>query len=489
MASSCSGLDADTIDQAREYYNQLLSIGWYDSFVHQFIYHVLCLTGVVANICIVVVLLRPNMRKNPFNLFLIAIAICDLTLMASYFIYKQVELCHPWYFEFSWIIFTYAYAVLSVFVHSASLWMTVNMAVLRYLVLRKSASSGSTLNTYSAASISIVAGVVISLIGSAPNMLRYQIQDNGLLEVPSACLVNSSRYAKFYVRGQQVHAYTLSQPNFWSCSWERFSFWTAGLMLKIIPCLLLTVFMTLLVRMLMEARERRLRLCQGNSSAVPTTGPNTTSSVNNNNHTTTPSNPATNRPSSATAAVTNSNCKTQAERTTAMLTIIVGGCILITELPQGILVLAIGVKPQVRFAMQQLGNVIDLLSLLNSSVNFILYSTMSNLFRHEFLQTFGGCCPSMGWVNSLIGRRRLLFKNGQLNNNGNGNMVGQAVATKGDASAQLTGQEAGLLKEQKTRLLLNNARPEEGKRVGTTTFSSGILDQLKLDHWIWFMKI
>jgi hypothetical protein len=63
-------------------------------------------------------------------------------LIISYHLHFQVELCHPWYFEFSWIIFTYAYAVLSVFVHSASLWMTVNMAVLRYLVLRNSASSG-----------------------------------------------------------------------------------------------------------------------------------------------------------------------------------------------------------------------------------------------------------------------------------------------------------------------------------------------------------
>lgn len=43
--------------------------------------------------------------------------------------------------------------------------------------------------------------------------------------------------------------------------------------------------------------------------------------------------------------------------------------------------------------MQQLGDVIDLLSLLNSSVNFILYSTMSNLFRREFISAFRECCP------------------------------------------------------------------------------------------------
>lgn len=72
------------------------------------------------------------------------------------------------------------------------------------------------------------------------------------------------------------------------------------MVLKLIPCILLTIFMTLLVRMLIEARERRTRLCRGNTSG-----------------------------------------KSQAERTTTMLTAIVA-VFLITELPQGLLVFAIG---------------------------------------------------------------------------------------------------------------------------------------------------
>lgn len=58
--------------------------------------------------------------------------------------------------------------------------------------------------------------------------LIFKIRDNGMSELPSICLANNSNYARFYVEGQQVHAYTLSQPNFWNCIWERFSFWTAG---------------------------------------------------------------------------------------------------------------------------------------------------------------------------------------------------------------------------------------------------------------------
>ncbi|VDO09381.1 unnamed protein product [Brugia timori] len=176
--------------------------------IHIFLYHFLCITGVFANLAIVVVLLRPAMRKNHFNAFLIAIALCDMTLMASYFIFKQVEICHPWYFTYFWIVFTYFYAILSVFVHSSSLWLTVNMAVLRYLVLKRSATSTSKIpivNTFRAAFIAIIAAIVISLLGSLPNMLRYQVNHFVIL-----------------------HAYNIAQPAWWTCRWERFNFWAAG---------------------------------------------------------------------------------------------------------------------------------------------------------------------------------------------------------------------------------------------------------------------
>ncbi|CAD5209914.1 unnamed protein product [Bursaphelenchus xylophilus] len=364
---TCKDLTPDKIEQAIIRYEELLQpvLSFYNQF-HVLIYKFLCILGVLSNICIVVVLMRPAMRRNPFNVFLVAIAICDMTLMASYFVFKQVEDCNPIYYTYGWVVFTLVYALLSVFVHSASLWLTVNMAVLRFFVLRDSSNTGSSRwNNYRSAIISVFLALLFSLVGAAPNMLRYEIEDKGPAEVPHHCLKNGSTYAKFYKEDELINSYTIGQPVFWNCSWERFSFWVAGIMLKLIPCLLLTVFMTLLVRMLVEARERRSRLCANNSGSASGSNCGKTSA---------------------------STGKTQAERTTAMLTMIVA-LFLITELPQGILVFAIGIKPEMRFAMYYLGNILDLLSLLNSSVNFILYSTMSNLFRREFLETFGFCCP------------------------------------------------------------------------------------------------
>ncbi|KJH47838.1 hypothetical protein DICVIV_06084 [Dictyocaulus viviparus] len=180
-------------------------------------------------------------------------------------------------------------------------------------------------------------------------MLRYRIEFVSEMTVPEACF--HTKYHSSWYATDTIYMYNLLQPTWWNCQWERVNFWMAACVLKLVPCVLLTVFMTLLVRMLIEARERRSRLCGG-------------------------------------AATGNS----KAERTTAMLTGIVA-VFLITELPQGILGLAAGVNPRLIFITNPLGNFFDLLSLINSAVNFLLCALMSHVFRREFLHTFGICCP------------------------------------------------------------------------------------------------
>ncbi|XGW20736.1 hypothetical protein V3C99_004040 [Haemonchus contortus] len=352
---SCMGLalNASELDELREYYRQILApFTNVFSQIHSYLYVFLCVVGVFANIAIVVVLLRPAMRRSPFNLFLICIAICDATLMATYLLFKHVEFCHPWFFSHVWMIYTRFYAMFSVFVHSASLWFTVNMAVMRYLVLYRGSHAHSRLppcNGYPAACVAIIVGAVIALIGSLPNMLRYRIKFVKEMPVPGSCL--ETKYHASWDESDTIYRYDLVQPTWWNCQWERINFWVAACVLKLVPCVLLTVFMTLLVRMLIEARERRLRLCGG----VPTGN-------------------------------------SQAERTTAMLTGIVA-VFLITELPQGILGLAVGINPRMMFITVPLGNFFDLLSLINSAVNFVLCALMSHVFRREFLHTFSMCCP------------------------------------------------------------------------------------------------
>ena len=79
-------------------------------------------------------------------------------------------------------------------------------------------------------------------------------------------------------------------------------------------------------------------------------------------------------------------------RTTLMLIVVVLSFVL-TELPQGVLALASAVDRRVFDNVYvPLGDVWDVLVLINSSVNFILYCSMSAQFRSTFKRVFSVQC-------------------------------------------------------------------------------------------------
>ena len=87
-------------------------------------------------------------------------------------------------------------------------------------------------------------------------------------------------------------------------------------------------------------------------------------------------------------------------RTTAMLLAVVG-LFLLTEFPQGILTLCnIFIHNFFFDVYWPLGDLLDIMALLNNSINFVLYCTMSRQFRDTFVSTFCSCCPQNrpGWL-------------------------------------------------------------------------------------------
>lgn len=83
-------------------------------------------------------------------------------------------------------------------------------------------------------------------------------------------------------------------------------------------------------------------------------------------------------------------------RTTAMLLAVVG-LFQLTELPQGVLTLcSIFIPNFFADVYWPLGDVLDIAALLNNSINFVLYCTMSRQFRETFVETFLGASCSQG---------------------------------------------------------------------------------------------
>lgn len=137
------------------------------------------------------------------------------------------------------------------------------------------------------------------------------------------------------------------------------NFWVYSVVIKILPCVALTVLSLRLICALLEAKRRRAKLTgAGRKSA---------------------------------------DKERQTDRTTRMLLAVLM-LFLITEFPQGILgllTLLLG-KRFFQDCYQNMGEVMDMLALVNSAINFILYCVMSRQFRNTFSLLF---LPS--WVTKV----------------------------------------------------------------------------------------
>lgn len=110
---------------------------------------------------------------------------------------------------------------------------------------------------------------------NAPNFLTYKIVEMGLNET---CIITdeSVRDASAYVPGvsdvaTQADCLVSLTLNSLPCLWVqvfRMAFWISGIVFKVIPCLLLTLFVWLLTRILDEVKENRMRLLKGSRRGV-----------------------------------------------------------------------------------------------------------------------------------------------------------------------------------------------------------------------------
>lgn len=243
---------------------------------------------------------------------------------------------------------------------------------------------------------------------------------------------------------------------------------------KLVPCILLTYFSLAIIKILIEADKRKARLRSSNNSnnnnlmnnINSNSKPNllttnvtisTTTTINNNNNSDSvddsrrwsyspacdPSstiNEATNRielclskrpgnqstPSSKNQQLDNNNQhqsnhhhhhheSSQAHDRTTRLLLAVLLIFLLTELPGGILIVLSVFLGETFFqtVYSPLGELLDILALINSAINFILYCTMSRQFRITFRKIF--CQIGDNEETELIASRHNLITNKSTN--------------------------------------------------------------------------
>lgn len=204
--------------------------------------------------------------------------------------------------------------------------------------------------------MAIAAVFIVTPIFCSPNYIKYHVVE---------CSTDSAFSSTAETELETVTAATTAAASP-SCYWfdstaffpesvTAVNYWLFGVVLKVVPCILLAVLSGLLVAAMRRAAARRRRLRSAGRREE-------------------------------------SDTDSEHARTTAMLVAVVL-CFVATELPQGVLAFLSGIDDRFFHEVYvPLGDVFDVVVLINSAVNFVLYCTMSRQFRQTFGQLF------LGWV-------------------------------------------------------------------------------------------
>lgn len=336
------------------FYNSTSPLAYfYENYfnIHGYLSVCICLFGILANTANIIVLTRKNMITSTTNYILLFLAIADLLTMLDYFPYamhfyilKDPDLHWPQTRGFGWVCFLLFHASFSIVCHTIAIWLTISLAIFRFICIWFPAR-GNTYCTVERAKIAIGLIIVLTVIICIPNYISNQKSD-----IPDC-------------NGTQFVGYVYSIKTLESVTVSKLNYWVQAILIKLIPCFMLTLLTILLITAMHRAYKKRM--------ALKNQGRKTDDSDKHGEQT----------------------------RTTLMLLAVVV-LFLITELPQGILtIISSVIESFFNDVYMPLGDFIDMMTLLNNSINFVLYCSMSKQFRQTFIKTFCSCCPERkhGW--------------------------------------------------------------------------------------------
>lgn len=235
--------------------------------------------------------------------------------------------------------------------HTISIWLTLTLAVWRFIAVAYPQRNREWCGMQQTI-VAIAAGYLLCPVLCIPSYLAFHMQSahQQLDETGFNPTENSTRVENvtLYVVGLSEMARANNNLL------QTINFWVFSIVIKIIPCIALTALSALLISALIKTKRRREALTSGSRK--------------------TPRLAEKDR---------------QTDRTTRMLLAVLL-LFLITEFPQGILVL-LSIKYGQDFfndCYQKLGEMMDMLALINSAINFMIYCAMSRQFRTTFSMLF-----------------------------------------------------------------------------------------------------
>lgn len=327
---------------------------WYGKS-HGYISIIICILGIFLNIINIIVLTRKKMQ-TPINCILTWLAVFDMATMMSY-----VPFAYHFYCQFptfsisseknskSWMTFLLVHVNFSATTHTIAIWLAVALAIFRHRHLHSPAKGSITrMRRLIRARIVVYFIVFVSVLIMIPNYIihkleQIQLRDNTTLYV----------FENWNLGSEQTKPLVTVALLMYS------------ILAKILPSFLIMLYGGLLLRTLKETMKVKRRL------------------------------------SSGAASLSYQRDRKHSRTTTMLLTVIV--LFLVTELPQGILIVcSIFLEEFFDHIYIPLGDAMDMLALINNAINFVLYCTMSYEFRLTFVNLFCSFSVFDQPVNSYI---------------------------------------------------------------------------------------
>ncbi|XP_052820460.1 G-protein coupled receptor dmsr-1-like [Mya arenaria] len=314
---------------------------WY-SHIHGYVSLIICAFGISLNVFNIVVLTRKKLQ-TPINFILTSLAASDIATMISYVPFAFHFYCHysansisaeknSW----AWMNFLLVYLNFSATAHTISIWLGVALAIFRHNHVHSPAKGNLTrIRRLIRARITVFLIFISSVIIMIPYYLSHK-----LIELKFSPTQSGYIFQDWKLGTGKEKPIILISLILYSC------------FLKLLPCVLIIIYGGLLLITINNTRlKSKRRLCQHGS------------------------------------LTSNSSQRiTDMSRTTIMLLIVIV-LFLFTELPQGALILCcLFLKDFFEKIYIPLGDAMDIIALINSSVNFVLYCTMSQEFRRTFIR-------------------------------------------------------------------------------------------------------
>lgn len=315
--------------------------------VNGYINPFLVLFTIITNILVCVVLLKRHMR-SPTNVLLVAMAISDLLtgvwpIPCFLYFYTMGNYIFPT--PFGWC---FAFECLTDFIptifHTASIWLTVTLAVQRYVYVCHSlrAKRWCTIQNV------LKCIVFIYCLSIVTHLCRFFEKKYLPLSYPS--MVNPN------VTEETCQTQMVPFVDYYQEIYFGTYYWFRVFFIHLVPCAFLVVLNTLLIAAMRSAQTRRKQLLKQNRN-------------------------------SESRKLKESNC------TTAMLVTVVG-VFLVVELPLGILLIILIIENTMDIPLMQNGTTdiaslfINLCILFSYPLNFFIYCGMSRQFRETFKRLF-----------------------------------------------------------------------------------------------------